>query len=171
MTATKIDVTSSHTNAGEYIWHNIPPLSSYTTSNTSYTTTNTLYYPMHLYKPYRHTLLRFRAVYVRSVDSSYYFAHSKSKLLSYSYNQDSAHTGREWSAPTTTHLFLPPLELKMAYFYHHSGRIIVLKCDIQCNIMPFSLQLSHHSDHSGQNPVECSTKQLSVSFQDFLLEF
>ena len=43
----------------------------------------------------------------------------------------------------------PPLSV----FYHHSGRIIVLKYDIQCNIMPFSLQLSHHSDHSGQNPA------------------
>ena len=72
--------------------------------------------------------------------------------------QGSAHTGREWSAPTTTQLFLRPLELKMAYFYHHSEKIIVLKCYIQCNIIPFSLQLSHHSDHSGQNPdISCCT--------------
>ena len=35
--------------------------------------------------------------------------------------------------------FLPPLELKMAYFYHHSDRIIVLKCYIQCNVIPFLL--------------------------------
>ena len=68
--------------------------------------------------------------------------------------QGSAHTGREWSAPTTTQRFLPPLELKMAYFYHHSETIIVLKCYIQYNIIPFSLQLSHHSDHSGQNPAD-----------------
>ena len=34
--------------------------------------------------------------------------------------QGSAHTGREWSAPTTTQPFLPPLKLKTAYFYHHS---------------------------------------------------
>ena len=66
--------------------------------------------------------------------------------------QGSAHTGREWLAPTTTSTqpFLPPLKLKVAYFCHHSERIIYY---IQCNIITFSLQLSHHSDHSGQNPV------------------
>ena len=66
--------------------------------------------------------------------------------------QGCAHTGRERSAPTTTQLCLPTLKLKIACFYHHSERIIVLKCYIQYNIIPFSLQLSHHSDHSGQNP-------------------
>ena len=53
--------------------------------------------------------------------------------------QGSAHTGQEWSALTTTQLFLPPLELKLAYFYHHSERIV---CYIQCNIMPFHYSLA-----------------------------
>ena len=43
-----------------------------------------------------------------------------------------------WPQPPLS-FFLPPLKLKIAYFYH--------------NIITFSLQLSHHSDHSGQNPV------------------
>ena len=52
-----IVVASSHTNAGEYIWHNIPLLSSCTTSNASYATTNTLYYPTHLCKQYKPSLV------------------------------------------------------------------------------------------------------------------
>ena len=46
-------------------------------------------------------------------------------VLSPHISQGSAHTGWEWSAPTTTQLFLPPLKLKIPDFYHHSERIIV----------------------------------------------
>ena len=52
-----IVVASSYTNAGEYICHNIPLLSSCTTSNTSYTSANTLYYPTHLYEQYKPSLI------------------------------------------------------------------------------------------------------------------
>ena len=91
-----------------------------------------------------------------------------SMIIAYQFSderQGSAPAGWEWSAPTTTQLFfLPPLKLKIAYVYHHSERII-------CH---FSLQLSHHSDHSGQNPgkghvLSCDPLLLSSKISEILL--
>ena len=53
--------------------------------------------------------------------------------------QGSAHTGREWSAPTTTQSFLPPLELKIAYFHHHSESTKMLYSMIYNTIFHYSL--------------------------------
>jgi hypothetical protein len=64
--------------------------------------------------------------------------------------QVSAHTGWEWSAPTTTQPFLPPLKLVLPPLTECKKR------KKRLHLMQFDSTLAkcnHHSGYPGQNPV------------------
>lgn len=73
-------------------------------------------------------------------------------------HQGSAHTGREWSTPTTTWPLLPPLKLFLPPLTESNSAEMLYLCDL----IMFQLKLSHYSDHPGQNPATLYHQRINL---------